>query len=136
MTRSEAQASINLALMLALVITYLMPRAERRKEPPPPQPSVAAKLLQEPLPKLSPDREIREIDWSMYRPLIPRSVMTERIMPLPPSTSAMAIARPVYKDDPEEVARIRPRSRASDDICTRHKLRKVWVSKYKWRCLR
>jgi len=134
MTRSEAQASINLALMLGLVIAYLMPTPQRRE--PPPQPSVAAKLLQEPLPKASLDREVREIDWSMYRPLIPRSVMTERIRPLPPSTSAMAIARPVYKDDPEEVARIRPRSRASDDICTRHKLRKVWVSKYKWRCLR
>ena len=58
MTRSEAQASINLALMLGLVIAYLMPTPQRREEPPP-QPSVAAKLLQEPLPKLSPDREVR-----------------------------------------------------------------------------
>ena len=136
MTRSEVQASVTLALMLALVITSLLPIPQRREPEKPPQPSVAAKLLQEPFPKLSPDREVREIDWSMHRPLIPRSVMTERIRPLPPSTSAMAIARPVYKDDPEEVARIRPRSRASDDICTRHKLRKVWVSKHKWRCLR
>jgi hypothetical protein len=132
--RSEAQASITLALMLALVITSLVPIPQRREPEKPPQPSEAAKLLQEPLPR--PDREIREIDWSMHRPLIPRSVMTERIRPLPPSTSAVAAVRPVYKDDPDEVARIKPRSRASDDICTRHKRRKVWVSKYKWRCLK
>jgi hypothetical protein len=55
----------------------------------------------------------------------PATVATERILPDAPGKMP-----PVVLVDREE----KPAARAESNVCTKHKMHKVWVSKYSWRC--
>jgi hypothetical protein len=80
---------------------------------------------------------IRQIDLGKVAEpsSLPKPVANERIVP-----NAPAKMPPVVRVDDEPAAR-RPRraerhASEGNNLCTRHKRHKVWVSKYRWRCRR
>lgn len=67
----------------------------------------------------------------------PRAVRT-----IPIVAAAAPIAAPTIEEallpepEPEPVKKLRKSASSGGDICTRHNLRKVFVGKYRWRCMR
>ena len=57
----------------------------------------------------------------------PKVVQTESVKPIEPDPLMAVLSDPAP-----------PRRRAvtATDICTKHNMRKVWVSEYRWRCRR
>ncbi len=67
--------------------------------------------------------------------------VTDRIIPTPPEPKVeVAIAEPEPEPAPaiyrrsKKVREVRRERRSRGDVCQRHKMRKVFVGKYKWRC--
>ena len=77
---------------------------------------------------------IRQIELGKVTELstLPKTVAAERVVPDAPAKMPPVIP---LNDQP---AAQRPRhaeARSEEsNLCTRHKMHKVWVSKYKWRC--
>jgi len=63
-----------------------------------------------------------------------KKVITERVLPEPPLVTPPTPDAP----PPKVVAPRRPKAKeakaSGGDVCSRHNLRKVFVSRYKWRC--
>jgi hypothetical protein len=61
---------------------------------------------------------------------------------IPIVAAAVQIAAPTIEEallpepEPEPVKKSRKSASSGGDICTRHNLRKVFVGKYRWRCMR
>ena len=80
------------------------------------------------------DRLIRQIDTTKTAVASPEPAIaaTERIL----SDDAPGKMPPVVLVDREGRPAARKMASVESNICTRHNRRKVWVSKYKWRCLK
>ncbi|HET9538085.1 MAG TPA: hypothetical protein VFP43_22520 [Mesorhizobium sp.] len=117
------------ACALALVMTFAIGRTT-----PPPAPVVAAdppgfaetwndsvKVVE--LKTADMKHAYRQIDLSKTQ-----EITTERITPDAPAKVPPIIPHIT-------VAKVQPvESKPERNICTRHRMQKVWVSKYKWRC--
>jgi hypothetical protein len=81
--------------------------------------------------------EAKKTDQMRVIPLTvpPKTVVTERIVMGPPSPvdDPPVSAAPLVSDKP--VAR-RELPKQTGDICTRHRMRKMMIDKYRWRCVR
>jgi hypothetical protein len=77
------------------------------------------------------DQIIRQIDTTKTAVASPEpaTVATERVLPDAPGKMP-----PVVLVDREERPAAHKLASAERNICTRHKMQKVWVSKYSWRC--
>lgn len=107
------------AAALSLVITLAIGRSAA----PEPPPIIAA----DPPPSM--DDTYREIALSVLRQSAeePKPVVVEKIIPPIIPMVNVAKSRPVE-------ASVKEQKKAENDICTRNGRRKVWISRFKWRC--
>lgn len=83
------------------------------------------------------DNAFEDIEfYTTVPPKQPRLVQTIRILPDPIEPPAIPIENPPLPVENPLMKVEHPKRNVEHDICTVHRLRKVYVSKYRWRCLK
>jgi hypothetical protein len=117
-----AVGAVLFAVAVSTVLTFALGRST-----PPPKPIVAAT---EPEPQQTIEEAYREVALSVLKSASlaasdPKPVPVEKI--IPPIIPHVAVANTDMKVEGK---------REVSNLCSRNGRRKVWVTKYKWRCLK
>jgi hypothetical protein len=116
LTEHGPTVTLALCVSAALVFQPTAPVAENRFD---------AAFAQMPAPQKT--DQIRMIPITVP----PKTVVTERIFVEPPSSIDAPVSAASLVDKPV-VRRAIPRK--TDDVCYRHKMRKVMIDQYRWKC--